>query len=495
MEQWDFLLLYIFVPLLGMVLVANVRGSNEDIKRNSRNTAMWAASVQLITVIIGILVFAAQDTTIIYDMAYSPWLPTFNVHYYLQLDSISINFIGVTTILVTMALYLGKFIDTNRNKLYYSLVLLLQTSMNVMLMAVDMMVFLASLEITVLTAFVLFGVASLKQHQNFIMGFLGLTQLAAALISFVFLAIYTETDITVFDGQQDLALSDTLQWFGGIAMTLSVLLYTPVWPLHGWFVSMMSRGRTGVSILILGTFPSVGLYIALRFLPMLFGDRMPVISLVLTPMLCVIVLMYVWLALSRRHAPRNVMVYLFMAQCLISLMAVLTNIPMVKVGALFMLLGNILAYGGLMTILLYIAKYGGQTALDAIGGLLGGQTPNLFFATTMMLAFVIYMPGSMNFLGLVIVLKGVFASEFTPEIIILLVTIILSLMVSLGVWVTFYRRLVFGRLMPIRNLSQSHKIPDVMGSDRLFLWSIGLFIIILQFAPWAFLESIISYLG
>lgn len=494
MAQWEFLLLYIFVPLLGMGLVSTIQGSDSDIKRNTRHTALWTALVHLFTTVGGMYILGQKTTSLLYDMTYQPWLPEFNVYYYLNLDSININFMAVTAILVTIALYLGKFIPDERQKLYYTLVLLLQTVLNTLFMAVDMMVFLASLEIVILTIFVLVNMVSIKQHRHSIMGFFALTQIGGALISFVFLAIYAETGLTELYGYHGIQLSDTLIIFGGISMTIAILLYTPVYPLHGWFVSMISKGRTGVSVLMLGIFPAIGLYIAVRFLPTLFAPIMPQIADILIPVLSVIALMYVWFTLSRRHSPRNVIVYLFMTQCLICLVAILTNHPIMMAGAIFTLLGNIVAYGGLMTIMVYILKHGGQTALDSIGGLLGGRTPYLFFGATVLVACVVYIPGSMNFIGLIAMLKGAFANPLSQTTWFILGTTAISLTISVGVWVTFYRRLVFGRRSPIAGTHNTHQIPDVQSGDRLFLLGIGVFILVIEFSPWLFLEPIITHL-
>ena len=492
MSTWDFLTIHIALPFVGMISILLIHGDDHQCNRNIRQTATWIALLQMIVVIFSLLSFAITPKGIV-STVFSEWFTSLEIHYYLQLNGLNILFIGITTLMNTVAIYLGKHNKHAQNRLYYTLLLLIQGALNILFTAVDYILFLAALETILLSIFVLLAVLIGKRDKRTILELFASIQIATTLIAIVFLIVKMETSLPSLNALGNPELSYDTQLYTGILFMLAVFMLAPVSPFHGWFISIISHHKTGITCLLLGIFPTIALHLCLVYLPVMFPTFVQIAPAYILPILAVVAVMYVCLALVRRHKEMNVIAYLYMSQVLISLAAAIIQNPTMNAGAVFLLIGNTASYVSIIVLLLYIWRHGGQTVLDSHGGLINGKTPYLFFIFSLFVAFSMYLPGSLNFIGLFIVLKGAFQflNQTTVVMGIFFAMIALTVIIASGVWITFYRRLVFGRRNAIE-VSDEYALPDITGMNKALFITLILSTIVIWTLPWVFIQPIMT---
>ena len=92
MGDWPLLSLVTFLPLVGVVLIAVLRGDPEVVAKNSRSIALWTS---LLTFLLSLAVWNNFDPTQagFQLVEKSPWLVGLGVSYYLGVDGISLWFV------------------------------------------------------------------------------------------------------------------------------------------------------------------------------------------------------------------------------------------------------------------------------------------------------------------------------------------------------------------------------------------------------------------
>lgn len=494
MNSWDFLVLHIAMPFIGMISIMLIHGSEQECRRNIRHTATWVCLLQVIVVLASMISFAMEPEYIV-STIFSEWFTSLDIHYYLELNGLNMMFIGLTTLMSTMTTYLGKYNQHGHDRLYYVLLLLIQGALNILFTSMDSILFLAALETILLSVFVLLAVLIGQRDKRTILELFASIQIASALIAIVFLIVKSETSLTSIDSLWVSSMSNSMQMYAGILFMIAVFILVPIFPFHGWFFSIITNNKTGIICLLLGIFPAIALHLYLVFWPIMFPTFSKIAFLYIVPILTIIAIMYACIALVRRHKEMNVIIYLYMSQVLICLAATIIPDATMNAGAVFLFIGNTVSYICITVILLYIWRHGGQTTLDSCGGLLSGNTPYLFFIFSLFVAFSMYLPGSLNFIGLFVILKGAFGILEVKTITtsILFTMIGLTAIIASGVWITFYRRLVFGRRNAIQ-VGHEYTLQEVSGASKIALILLTLLVTSLSVIPWVFLQPIITIL-
>ncbi len=172
------------IPLVGSVVTLAMP------KRADAAIKGFALGVTLLTALIGVIAFArytgadtravaaaplkdrAEKNTIAADssgvptsadtapgdlMVRRPWIPYFNIQYYLGLDGISLSLILLTG-LVSVLACLASFSIEKQVKGYFSLFLLLTASMNGVFISLDMFLFYVFFEVMLLPMYFLIAI-------------------------------------------------------------------------------------------------------------------------------------------------------------------------------------------------------------------------------------------------------------------------------------------------------------------------------------------------
>lgn len=267
----------IFLPLLGALIIALVPHE----KGTYRPHAI-AAVVSLVNLVLA-GVMAANFNPLTAGRA-NPfqfvdkldWIPHFNIQYQVGVDGLSLPMVVLTTLLVFVAV-LASWETTNRPKLYFGLLLLLETAMLGVFTSLDLFLFFVMWELELIPMYFLIGLWGGARREYAAMKFILYTLGASAAMFVVFLAIYFLNPAHTFDYLQLVGTKVFAQYadwiqilaFGALFLAFAVKL--PLFPFHTWLPDAHVEAPTAISVLLAGVLLKMGAYGMVRFNLGLFG--------------------------------------------------------------------------------------------------------------------------------------------------------------------------------------------------------------------------------
>ena len=211
-----------------------------------------------------------------------PWIPYFNIQYYLGLDGISLSLILLTG-LVSVLACLASFSINKQVKGYFSLFLLLTASMMGVFIALDMFLFYVFFEIMLLPMYFLIAIWGGENREYAAIKFLLYTLFGSVFILVAILILYFwggDTGATVwgqkftahsFDSVKLSVVAATTGYYGPSAQNWIFLLFLtgflvklPSFPFHTWLPDAHVQAPTPISMILAGVLLKIGGYGLIR---------------------------------------------------------------------------------------------------------------------------------------------------------------------------------------------------------------------------------------
>ena len=254
----------VFMPVLGAVLVAVLPG---------RMAAwLWRLALFFALAALGYAFWLAahfDPSGLAIQMHESrPWNVRLGSYFALGIDGISLSMVLLTALLCMVAVLMSRRMEVGK-RLYFSLILLLESAMFGVFMARDWSLFYVFWEATLLPLFFLIdrlgGANRQRAALNFFLYTLGGSVFMLVALLFLYDAApghsFAMGDMAA--GGRDLPLKTQLLIFAGLFIGFGVKM--PVFPLHGWLPLAHVEAPSPVSILLSGVLLKMGAYGAARF--------------------------------------------------------------------------------------------------------------------------------------------------------------------------------------------------------------------------------------
>ena len=208
------------------------------------------------------------------------WISAFNINYAVGIDGISLVLILLSTILVPIViLATWHESDVGRwgSKVFYILILVLETMMIGVFAATDLFLFYVFFEAMLIPVYFLIGGYGSGEKSAAAVKFLlyslfgGLLMLASIIGIYVIAGnqIGATFDLTEL---AKLQIDDTTENFLFLGFFIAFAIKAPLVPFHTWLPDAAKSATPGTSVLLLGVLDKVGTYGMIRFCIALFPD-------------------------------------------------------------------------------------------------------------------------------------------------------------------------------------------------------------------------------
>ncbi len=286
MNSFPILSAIIILPLFGALISMLIKGSEKDVSKNVRDLALWISIVEL-----GLVALLCYQ----YDFSNSGFqnvekkilLSKFGISYFLGVDSLSLVFILLTSLLFPICIYYTKFSIRFRSKEFMVCFLALEALVMGVFSCLDIVLFYIFFESLLIPMFLIIGIWGGKRRIFASYKFFLYTLAGSVffLISIIVMAIIANTtSIIELDNYYFNTYLQKWLWLG---MFLSFAIKVPMWPFHTWLPDAHVEAPTVGSIILAGILLKVGGYAFLRLsLPILpdatfyFADFMIIISII-----------------------------------------------------------------------------------------------------------------------------------------------------------------------------------------------------------------------
>ncbi len=286
MNSFPILSAIIILPLFGALISMLIKGSEKDVSKNVRDLALWISIVELGLVTLLCYQFDLSNSNF-QNIEKKILLSKFGISYFLGVDTLSLVFILLTSLLFPICIYYTKFSIRFRSKEFMVCFLALEALVMGVFSCLDIVLFYIFFESLLIPMFLIIGIwgGNRRIFASYKFFLYTLAGSVFFLISIIVMAIIANTtSIVELDNYY---FNTYLQKWLWVGMFLSFAIKVPMWPFHTWLPDAHVEAPTVGSIILAGILLKVGGYAFLRLsLPILpdatfyFADFMIIVSII-----------------------------------------------------------------------------------------------------------------------------------------------------------------------------------------------------------------------
>ncbi len=338
-----------------------------------------------------------------------PWNVRLGSYFALGLDGIGLAMVLLTALLTLVAVLMSRRMEQGA-RLYFTLVLLLESAMFGVFSARDWSLFYVFWEATLIPLFFLIDRLGGPNRQRAALNFFLYTLGGSVFMLVALLFLYDAAPGHSFamgdmaEGGRDLPLNTQLLIFAGLFIGFGVKM--PVFPLHGWLPLAHVEAPSPVSILLSGVLLKMGAYGLIRA-----AETLPAALLAMQGWLATlgfISLLYGGVLAWRQQDMKAMVAYSSISHMGLVLLGIATLNVTGLAGAVMQMVAHGLTAAILFLVVGLLYQRTHSRDLADYGCLLG-RAPRFAFFTAFALLAAIGLPGSAGFIAELHVLVGGFA--------------------------------------------------------------------------------------
>ncbi|MCH9050044.1 MAG: NADH-quinone oxidoreductase subunit M [Proteobacteria bacterium] len=266
-----------FLPLLGAAVLLALPNTE-----GNRNLFRWGAlCVSVLTFLLSLLLLvgfkAGEGLHHVINVA---WIPQLNATFFLGVDGISLWLVLLNTFLFPLAIISSIGVIKKREKMYYAVMLMLETAITGTFLAQDLLLFFFFWEAVLIPMYFIIGIWGGKQRMYAATKFIIYTLLGSLLMLAAIIALYLQSGVATAAGEPTfsmeqlvhLKLNPQFQFWCFLAFFLAFAIKVPLFPFHTWLPDAHTEAPTAGSIILAGVLLKMGTYGFIRFAIPLFPD-------------------------------------------------------------------------------------------------------------------------------------------------------------------------------------------------------------------------------
>ena len=402
------------------------------------------------------------------------WIALANIHYHMGADGISMWLVVLTTFLVPLGVLVSWKSIHDRVKEFFVLLLLLETAMIGVFLALDLFLFYVYWEATLIPMALLIGMYGHERRVYAAVKFFLYTMVASVFMLAAIIYLWAASAPHSFDYAtlRDLVAqghvsTGALQWlFLGFFIAFAVKV--PLFPLHTWLPDAHVEAPTAGSVLLAGVLLKMGTYGLLRFNVGMFPAQAQHNATWIN-ILAIIGIIYGALVALVQPNLKKLIAYSSVSHLGFVVLGIFTFTQAGTDGAVYQMLNHGVSTGALFMLagMLYERKH--TYEFKEYGGL---ATPMPIYATFFLVAVLssVGLPLMNGFVGEFLVLSGAFQYNAIYGI----------LGASGVIWgacylLWMYQKVFYG---PIQH-DENKTLPDIGGREQISLWPLAVMALIM----------------
>ncbi len=399
------------LPLFGAIVISVLPVSNAKLVKQV--ALAFSLLVTIVSVVMA-LGFKASESGLQFTETRS-WISAFNINYAVGIDGMTLALILMTTILVPIVFLAGWNESENGRwsvKVFYILLLILETMMIGVFAATDVFLFYVIFEAMLLPVYFLIGGYGVGDRAAAAMKFLlyslfgGLLMLAAVIGIYV---ISTNQGGGTFDIAKlsELTIDSNTQNWLFLGFFIAFAIKAPLWPFHTWLPTAAKSATAGTSTLLLGVLDKVGTYGMIRFCMSFFPDATKTFTPAIITLAVISILYGAFLAIGQKDI-NSLIAFTSISHFGFITLGIFALTSQGLTGAIFYMVNHGFSTAALFLTAGWMIKRRGSSQISDFGGL-QRVTPILAWSFFLAGMSALALPGLSSFISEFLVLVGAFA--------------------------------------------------------------------------------------
>lgn len=439
----------IFSPLLGLFVVLFIP---RDEKLLIRNITFISSLIPLGLSILLLVLFDKNNPNFQFEVLVK-WIDRFNVYYYVGVDGISIFLVILTTLSVSVVILSSFNYIQTEEKLYYIMLLLLETAMLGTFLALDLLLFFLFWEAMLIPMYFIISMWGGENRIYATFKFIIYTSIGSVLMLLGIFYIGNAAGSFAISNIYGInfSIKEQILLFG--AFFLAFAIKVPLFPVHTWLPDAHVEAPTGGSVILAAILLKMGAYGLIRFVVPLFPNA----TVIFAPavfILSIIGIVYAAMASYVQKDIKKLVAYSSVSHMGLVILGIFALNKVSMSGSIYQMLSHGFSTGTLFLIVGILYERRHTRLISEYGGIASVMPA---FSTFFMIAALtsIAVPFTSGFAGEFMILFGSYSSEFMSDILKypkLIVYIAASGMLFGAMYMLWvYQKVVFGPNLNVEN--------------------------------------------